>query len=192
MNFPGHTWYRPLATDAAPNIPEAPTKHPKTALHRCRATGSPDHGRVALCWPRRRVARQHRSIPTVHGRQSSSSPRPRRSPCPHSPACQGELRPTVHSKSVPRRARFGLIPDEFFNSYTRAPRWSNGCFAATLWWPYPSSVVHARAETGPCGRLRGGAHPGRWWGVPAPGGPVLLPDHRVAKASAAPRARCVS
>src|SRR5450759_4557249 len=98
------------------------------------------------------------------------------------PACQGELRPAVHSKSVPRRARFGLIPDAFFNSYTRTPRWSDGSFTATLWWPYPSAVVHARAETGPRGRLRGRAHPGRWWGVPAPGGPVLLPDHRVAKA----------
>src|ERR1035437_4790657 len=99
------------------------------------------------------------------------------------PACQGELRPTVHSKCVPRRAIFGLIPDAFFNSYTCAPRWSDGCFTATLWWPYPSAVVHSCAETGPRGRLRGRAHPGRWWGVPAPGGPVLLPDHRVAKAA---------
>src|SRR5450756_1120400 len=104
-------------------------------------------------------------------------------PAQHTPACQGELRPTVHSKSVPRRARFGLIPDEFFNSYTRTPRWSDGCFTATLWWPYTSAVLHARAKTGPCGRLRGGSGPGRWWGVPAPGGSLLLPDHRVAKAA---------
>ena len=26
------------------------------------------------------------------------------------PACQGELRPAVHSKPAPRRVRFGLIP----------------------------------------------------------------------------------
>src|SRR5450759_2763721 len=102
---------------------------------------------------------------------------------PEYPACQGEVRPTVQSKSVPRRARFGLIPDAFFNSYTRTPRWSDGCFTATLWWPYPSAVVHARANTGPRRRLRGGAHPRRWRGVPAPGGAVLLPDHRVAKAA---------
>src|ERR1035437_2562677 len=50
------------------------------------------------------------------------------------PACQGELRPAVHSKPVPRRARFGLIPDEFFNAYPRTPRWSDGSFTATLWW----------------------------------------------------------
>jgi hypothetical protein len=62
------------------------------------------------------------------------------------PACQGELRPAVHSKSVPRRARFGLIPDEFFNSYPGTPRWSDGSFTATFWWPYPSAVVHASAE----------------------------------------------
>src|SRR5665647_3424061 len=62
------------------------------------------------------------------------------------PACQGELRPAVHSKPVPRRARFGLIPDEFFNAYPRTPRWSDGSFTATFWWPYPSAVVHASAE----------------------------------------------
>jgi len=38
------------------------------------------------------------------------------------PVCQGELRPAVHSKFRPHRARFGLIPDEFFNPYTRTPR----------------------------------------------------------------------
>src|SRR5674476_295446 len=62
------------------------------------------------------------------------------------PACQGGLRPAVHSKPVPRRARFGLIPDEFFNAYPRTPRWSDGSFTATFWWPYPSAVVHASAE----------------------------------------------
>src|SRR5664279_3840575 len=62
------------------------------------------------------------------------------------PACQGVLRPAVHSKPVPRRARFGLIPDEFFNAYPRTPRWSDGSFTATFWWPYPSAVVHASAK----------------------------------------------
>src|SRR5664279_2290649 len=99
----------------------------------------------------------------------------------HAPACQGELRPAVHSKSVPRRARFGLIPDEFFNAYPRTPRWSDGSFTATLWWPYPSAVVHAHTETGPRRRLRGRADPRRWRGVPTPAGLVLLPDHRVAQ-----------
>src|SRR5664279_3872799 len=67
-----------------------------------------------------------------------------------SPACQGELRPTAHSKSVTHRARFGLIPDAFFNSYTRALRWSDGSFTATQRWPY-TAVVHARAEAGASG-----------------------------------------
>jgi len=35
------------------------------------------------------------------------------------PACQGELRPATHSKSVPRRARVGWISDAFFKSCTR-------------------------------------------------------------------------
>jgi TerD domain len=58
-------------------------------------------------------------------------------------------------------------PEEFFNSYTRTPRWSYGCVTATPRRPDTSAVVHACPKARPPGLLRGGVCQGRGWALPA-------------------------